>query len=277
MSRLWIGFVAAYGVVAGTVLVGQLGKAAEPAPGSAAGGRTNSSQTLSAAGPLRQQRASAGTADTKPPEEPLTVLKSDPDHVRVVYRVKNCPATSVNQEVQQLLRLEGGFHKLAATSAKGTAGSSVAIVPCVVENSLLISGAPEAVEEVRSLIDKLDQSPPMLLLEMEIGLVPVGEANPVKSPKSKEHLPAVMAELFRLQKRPENMETTARARVIALDNQPAQVRMGSRVPRINAMSAPSTGAETRSITLDNVGLFVGVTARIAPDGAVVMLIDVEQG
>ena len=172
--------------------------------------------------------------------------------------------------------MEEGLRKLAATSAKGSAGSSVAMAINTVSNSLVISGPPEAVEEVRTLVDKLDQPPPMLLLEMELGVVPVGDAKPAKSPKSKETGPAVMAEPFRLPKRPENMETTARARVIALDNQPASIHMGSSVPRVNAVSTLSAGGETRSITRENVGLLVGVTARIAPDGEVVMLIDVEQ-
>ncbi len=203
------------------------------------------------------------------------MLKSGPDHVRVVYRLKNCPVTQVDREVTQLFRLEGGFHK-AAASVKGAAGPNVAIVPCIVENSLLISGAPEAVEEVRGLLEKLDQPAAMLMLEVEIGLAPVGEAKPAESPKSKAKSRAAANEPFRLPQRPEKMETTGRVRLVTLDNQPALVRMGSRVPRVTGTSLSSVGGETRSTTLDNVGLLVGITPRIDPDGAVVMQIDVEQ-
>ena len=145
-----------------------------------------------------------------------------------------------------------------------------------VSNSLVISGPPEAVEEVQSLVDKLDQPVAMLLLDVEIGVAPVGERKPVEGPKPKEKSPAATAEPFRLPQRPEKMETTGRVQLIALDNQPAFARMGSRVPRVASMSTSPTGGGTRSTTLDNVGLTVGATARIDPDGAVVMQIDVEQ-
>ena len=41
------------------------------------------------------------------PSEPLAVLKSGPDHTRLVYRLKWTPATDVSQTVGQLLRRKG--------------------------------------------------------------------------------------------------------------------------------------------------------------------------
>ncbi len=282
MPRLWIGLVAACGVVAGTVFACQAGKAAEPVSGSAARGRADASrppalqsffdQQAAAAG--SRQLAARGTPAEKPAQEPLTVLKSGPDHVRVVYRLKNCPVTDVNRVLQELFRLEGGLHK-SATSSKGAAGSGVAIVPDPVTNSLFISGAPGAVEEVQGLLDKVDQPPQMLLVEVEIGVAPVGEAKPAASPQPKEKSRAAANEPFRLPQRPEKMETMARARLMTLDNQPGFVHTGSRVPRVTGTTVSATGGETWSTTLSNVGPLVGVTARIDPHGAVTMQIDVE--
>lgn len=118
MSRLWIGFVAACGVIAGTAFACQPGKAAEPVSGHAAVKNAESSKALFAAAPLQPQKPTAGTPDAKPSAEPLTVLKSGPDHIRVVCRLKNHPVTNVNQVLQQLFHLEGGLHKLATASAK---------------------------------------------------------------------------------------------------------------------------------------------------------------
>ncbi len=230
MSRLWIGFVAACGVIAGTAFACQPGKAAEPVSGHAAVKNAESSKALFAAAPLQPQKPTAGTPDAKPSAEPLTVLKSGPDHIRVVCRLKNHPVTNVNQVLQQLFHLEGGLHKLATASAKGAASSNVAIVPDPITNSLLISGTPEAVEEVQGLLVKLDQPAGMVLLEVEIGTLPVGEAKPVESLPSKEKSPAAKDEPFRLPQRPEKMETTACVRLMTLDNQPAFVHVGSRVP-----------------------------------------------
>jgi len=297
MSRIWIRFVATCGVVAGVVFACQLGTAAEPVPGGAAAGGADGSQPPAALpGPGRRSgrgpaatggvsRAAAqgtvgppaarGTADARPPDEPLTVLKSGPDHVRVVYRLKNKPAMDTEQVLKQLFRLEGGLPKSAAISAKGSAGSSVAMATDTISNCIVISGPPEAVEEVRTLVEKLDQPAGMLLLEVEIGVAPVGEPKPVEGPNPKEKSPVATAEPFRLPRRPEKMETTGRVRMVTLDNQPALVQMGSRVPRVTGVSTSSTGGQMKSTSLDNVGLIVMVTPRINADG-VVMQIDVEQ-
>ena len=299
MFRPSIRFVAALGVVAGAVFAWQLGKAAEPVLGGAASGDAYPSPRPAAlSGPAQRfgqdptvagvgsrattargifgQSTALSTPDAKPPEKPLTVLKSGPDHVRVVYRL-NRPATDTNRVLQQLFGLEGGLHKSAATTVKGPAGSDVAIVPSIIDNSLVISGPPEAVDEIRTLLEKLDQPRGMLLLEMEMGVVPFGEAKPVESPKPEEKTSAVTDKSFRLLQRPAKMETTAHARLITLDNQPAFIQMGSRVPRVTSMSvSSSSGGETRSVTMSNVGLLVGITPRIGLDGAVTMQIDVER-
>jgi hypothetical protein len=282
MSRHWIGFVAAFGVIGGAVFASRVGCAAEPVSAATAGrGRFLTAEPAS--GPRGLQRPAADAPREMPPEEPLTVLKSGSDHIRVVYRLKNCPATQVHQDLQRLFQLEGGMFKSAAKSAKGAAGSNVGIIPDAVTNSLLISGAPEAVEEVRAFLGKLDQPPPLVQMEVEIGLAPAGENKAIESDKSaggfrpKEKSPSAKDEPLHLTRRPDKMETMAHVRLMTLDNQPAFVQMGSRVPRVTSMSVSATGNETRSTTMDNVGLIVGITPRIDPEGTVVMQIDVEQG
>jgi type II secretion system protein D len=67
-----------------------------------------------------------------------------------------------------------------------------------------------------------------------------------------------------------------RPQVMTLDNQPAFIQVGQRVPRITSVSNNALTGNTNSITLDNVGLILGVTPRISPDGLVVMQIDAEK-
>ncbi len=67
-----------------------------------------------------------------------------------------------------------------------------------------------------------------------------------------------------------------RPQIMTLDNQPAFIQVGQRVPRITAVSNNALTGNTNSITLDNVGLILGVTPRISPDGLVVMQIDAEK-
>ncbi|QGJ71135.1 Type II and III secretion system protein [Planctomycetales bacterium 10988] len=70
------------------------------------------------------------------------------------------------------------------------------------------------------------------------------------------------------------VKVLSRPQVTTLDNQPAFVLVGQRVPRITSTSFSDFG-QTNSITQENVGLVLGVTPRISPEGQVVMEIDVE--
>ena len=91
MSRIWIHFVATWGIVAGTVFSCQVTKAAWPFLGGRAAGKPNASPAPSAAELRAPQRPAANMPGEKPPAEPLTVLKSGPDHIRVVYHLKKQP------------------------------------------------------------------------------------------------------------------------------------------------------------------------------------------
>jgi hypothetical protein len=62
---------------------------------------------------------------------------------------------------------------------------------------------------------------------------------------------------------------------MTLDNQPAFIQVGERVPRITGTSINQVG-QVNSVALENVGLILGVTPRISPEGMVVMEIDAEK-
>ena len=63
-----------------------------------------------------------------------------------------------------------------------------------------------------------------------------------------------------------------RPQIMTLDNQPAFVMVGQRVPTISNTTISQVG-QTNSVQYQNVGLMLGVTPRISPDGLVVMQID----
>jgi type II secretion system protein D len=72
------------------------------------------------------------------------------------------------------------------------------------------------------------------------------------------------------------LDVLSRPQVRTLDNQPAFIQVGQRVPRIVASNLTQGGLQTNSVELENVGLIMGVTPRISPDGTVVMEIDAEK-
>jgi len=71
------------------------------------------------------------------------------------------------------------------------------------------------------------------------------------------------------------LEVLSRPQVTTLDNQPAYIQVGQRVPRITGSTVGLTGT-VNSVALENVGLILGVTPRISPEGMVVMEIDSEK-
>jgi general secretion pathway protein D len=81
--------------------------------------------------------------------------------------------------------------------------------------------------------------------------------------------------LLRAMNQSRNMEILSRPQIMTLDNQPAFIQVGQRVPRIVGTSINQVG-QVNSVELENVGLILGVTPRISPEGMVVMEIDAEK-
>ncbi len=62
------------------------------------------------------------------------------------------------------------------------------------------------------------------------------------------------------------LEILSRPQVLTLDNQQAFIQVGQRVPRIVRSSITVQGFQNSDVELENVGLIIGVTPRISPDG-----------
>jgi len=81
--------------------------------------------------------------------------------------------------------------------------------------------------------------------------------------------------LIRALKENRKLRVLSRPQIMTLDNQPAFIQVGERVPRVTGTATNQTG-QTNTVTLENVGLILGVTPRISPDGLVVMELDAEK-
>jgi type II secretory pathway component GspD/PulD (secretin) len=71
------------------------------------------------------------------------------------------------------------------------------------------------------------------------------------------------------------LEILSRPQVLTLDNQQAFIQVGQRIPRIVNSIINQNGTQN-VVALENVGLIIGVTPRISPEGNVVMEIDAEK-
>lgn len=81
--------------------------------------------------------------------------------------------------------------------------------------------------------------------------------------------------LIRALQQSNRLEILSRPQIRTLDNQPAFIQIGQRVPRIQTASVTQVGS-VNGVILENVGLILGVTPRISPEGMVVMEVDAEK-
>ncbi|EAQ77963.1 secretin N-terminal domain-containing protein [Blastopirellula marina] len=81
--------------------------------------------------------------------------------------------------------------------------------------------------------------------------------------------------LIRALQQDNRMEVLARPHVMTMDNQPAFIQVGQRVPYITDTQVTNQGT-VNSITLENTGVILNVIPRISPDGMVVMYVQAER-
>jgi type II secretory pathway component GspD/PulD (secretin) len=186
------------------------------------------------------------------------------------------PATNVSITIINLLRQEAEFYGSAATPAKSGPVMRVAITPETVTNSLVISGPPDAVDEVRQLAEALDQTRPQVQIDMEMGEVAAGEAKHGESLKSEGSAPpAEKPNTFYVLERPKTMKTLARAQVVTLDNQPASIHLLQRVATVASVTRTASGPMS-ALTYQNVGSILALTPRInVKEGTIVLQVDAE--
>jgi len=287
-----------------------------------------------------------------------------------VYQLKNSPAVDVALAVNEFLRNTRRVENASPGSINPYAQleKEVVVVPEPVSNKLIVSATPRYFDEVRRMIEKLDEQPPQVMIQALIAEVVLGDAaefgvelgiqdsvlfdrsllgdlltvtsstqnstaggvttntqdvvvaaanepglnfnsiDPLGNSGSAAALANAAAVggqgisnfavgrgndelgfgglvlsassqnvsvLLRALKETRRMEVLSRPQVLTLDNQPAFIQVGQRVPRITGSTITQIGQQN-TIELENVGLILGVTPRISPEGNVTMEIDAEK-
>ncbi len=286
-----------------------------------------------------------------------------------VYQLKNSPAVDVALAINEFLRNT----RQVESAGPGAANpfeqleKEVVVVPEPVSNKLVLSATPRYFEEIRALIEKLDEQPPQVMIQVLIAEVTLGNAeefgvevglqdsvlfdrsllgdlvtltqttqtstpagiltetdeiiagatntpgfnwnnSPLGNSGSEQAIAgsrnvggqglssfdvgrvnselgfgglvlaassANVSFLLRALEESRRMQVLSRPQILTLDNQPAFIQVGQRVPRIVGSSLNQIGQQNQ-IELENVGLILGVTPRISPEGNVVMEIDAEK-
>ncbi len=315
--------------------------------------------------------ASGTTGDLSVVEAIL--LRLDDSDVRqrksIVYRLKNAPANDVAQAINAFLTSERQVNQLSPglTSPFEQLEREVVVVPEIVSNALIVSATARYFDEIKKIVEQLDERPPMVMIQVLIAQVQLSNndefgielglqdsvlfdrsllgnlvtqtttttfGNPATTTQSQNIVGATntpgfnfnngdplgnsgstqaistapstggqgitnfgvgrtngtlgfgglvlsassenISFLLRALNENRRIDVLSRPQIMTLDNQPAYIQVGQRVPRINSTSTNTNGQTINSVTLDNVGLILGVTPRISPEGLVVMEIDAEK-
>jgi general secretion pathway protein D len=83
----------------------------------------------------------------------------------------------------------------------------------------------------------------------------------------------VLSILIRALKEERRLDVLSRPQIMTMDNQPAQIMVGQRVPLVRSVTISEVGQTFNTQPPEEVGLIVGVTPRISPDNVVVMVIE----
>ncbi len=287
-----------------------------------------------------------------------------------VYLLKNAPAVDVALAVNEFLRNKRQVEDAGPGDVNPfqQLEKEVVVVPEPVANKLILSATPRYFDEIEELIEKLDEQPPEVVIQVLIAEVEIGEANefgvelgiqdsvlfdrsllgdlettenstqftnqngvttvlqeiiqaasnlpgfdfnsigPLGNSGSDRSISTAdrlggqgisnfqvgrsneqlgfgglvlsassqnISVLVRALQENNQLEILSRPQIRTLDNQPAFIQVGERVPRITS-SQVSVNGQTNQVILENVGLILGVTPRISPTGTVVMEIDAEK-
>lgn len=286
-----------------------------------------------------------------------------------VYQLKNSPAIDVATAINQFLQSK----RIVELAAPGVTNPfdqlerEVVVVPEPVQNKLILSATPRYYDEISELIQRLDEQPPQVMIQVMIAEILLGNTDEfgiemgiqdsvlfdrsllgnlvtttattttstpagVVTATSQDIVAATNEPGFNFNNQPlgnsgsskalqnagtvggqglsnfavgrtndelgfgglvlsassqnvsfllralqetRRLEILSRPQVLTLDNQQAFIQVGQRVPRIASTSVNQFGVQNQ-LTLENVGLIIGVTPRISPEGNVVMEIDAEK-
>ncbi len=224
-----------------------------------------------------------------------------------VYRLKNGQAPEVQTALRSFLDQERQrITQILGQDAVGTAQRmlehEVAIVAEPVSNTLLLSANPRYFDQVRQLIDQLDQPQPQVLIQVLLAEVTLDstrnlgiewnlsgsiENNTISSGTALGvardlatfgGFSALVTGndykfLLRALEDSGRLEVLSRPQILTADNKPASITVGQQVPLVTDSrvgSGPYNNDVITTYQYRNVGVSLTVTPRIGSDGAVKM-------
>ncbi len=228
------------------------------------------------------------------------------DRQTTVYHMRNAQATDIETALRKFLddealRIRTTLGATALGAAQDLLARQVAIVSEKTSNTLLISGSPRYFKAIADIVRELDQAPPQVLVQVllaevtldnttELGLEWGFNAHPGSAIIGLKTDFGVAAKtggitlnlsggdltlLLRVLQSQGRLEVLSRPEILAADNQKAEINVGQRVPFITSSSRDVNGGTYNVVQYQPVGIILGVTPHINPDGFVKMEVSPE--
>jgi general secretion pathway protein D len=185
------------------------------------------------------------------------------DQTCALYQGQYVPVADLAQAIKAFLE----------EPSNAQAAERPVVVAEPVTNSLMIRGRPQVVKRIHQMIVQLDRKPSAVFVEAVIVSVESAERPARVAVRADGGTTA--DELIEALSKQGRLQVLARAQLMALDNQAACLQIGRRRPNITGVRRSSDGV-SRSVERENVGLSLGLTPRVTPEGTVVMEADLER-
>lgn len=204
------------------------------------------------------------TPGTCPTPVAADLVKAAPAGVSVVYKLRHAAAADVADALTKM-----AHHQKR----------DLTVVAEPVANCLLVAASPDQLKDVVRIVEKLDQEPPRVQVDVMLVRVPADFAE--KAGLRQADTPAVFAggltdrerqmftALLRQAKENGTLEVLSCPRLMMLDNQTGCFHCGGQYP------CPSLeeGKDQQIVRMEPIGLMTKVTPRISPDGKVLLRIE----
>lgn len=235
----------------------------------------------------------------------ITTLDATPAQERTakVYRLKNARSQAVETSLrtflqQDLQRIMSILGPTGMGTAQNILDREVSIVSETNSNSLLISASPRYFDEVRQLVEELDQPQPQVLIQVLLAEVTLDSttelgvewdytsgSDPAFSIGTDFGQQKLLEDyggswtsitggdyrfLVRALQNEGRLEVLSRPQILTADNQEATINIGQSVPVVQSTQVTPQGGTVSAIEYRDVGVILTVTPRISPDGYVKM-------
>ncbi len=223
------------------------------------------------------------------------------ERISEVYILKNSRATDIQNALSTFTKQDQAFITAAGGGAQAMTQElldrEIAIVAETNSNTLLISGSPRYLVQIKSIIEQLDQPQLQVLIQVLVAEVTLdtgddlgvewtyqtkgnpatksgadlGIANALKTTGG--YSSAISGNnftfLFRALQSESRLQVLSRPQIVAVNNQPAHIKVTQQVPLVTSSQVVGlTGNVQNQFQYQDVGVILQVTPRISPDGFV---------